>query len=157
MRNSCSSGYCDRNPMSAPTSTRPAVISSTVQRCPSLPLYPTAVSREVVVDNKPNSTASVTGILILKLKLCLIILLICQTPIFSAVRAVKSLRTGNNCSTLRSTSLLAPFLCGYLQRYGGCTKHLSSAAPPPRKSFGLSATASIRTSCPPPHNFLMAS
>ena len=60
MRNSFSPGYCDRKPMSAPMSTRPAVISSTVRRCPSLPLYATAVSREVVVDMRPNSTARAT-------------------------------------------------------------------------------------------------
>ena len=60
MRNSFSSGYCDRKPMSAPTSTRPTVISSTVHRCPPLPLYATAVSCEAVVDIRPNSTARAT-------------------------------------------------------------------------------------------------
>ena len=50
--------YCDRMLMSPPMSTRPDVISNTVHRFPSLPLYCIAVSRDDVVDIRPNSTAA---------------------------------------------------------------------------------------------------
>jgi hypothetical protein len=43
--------------MEAPLSTSPAAISSTVPRCLATPLYAAAVSRSVVVDMRPNSTA----------------------------------------------------------------------------------------------------
>jgi hypothetical protein len=43
--------------MEAPLSTSPAAISSTVPRCLTTPLYAAAVSRSVVVDMRPNSTA----------------------------------------------------------------------------------------------------
>ena len=56
MRNSSSPGYCERTLMDAPTSTCPAVISSTVPRFLVTPLYAKAVRLSVVVDISPNST-----------------------------------------------------------------------------------------------------